>query len=73
MGYLKSRDLTMNWETIAKIRKNTKLKIILKGIMNPLDAKIARDYCDAIWVSTHGGRQLDTIPTTIEILPAIKR
>jgi isopentenyl diphosphate isomerase/L-lactate dehydrogenase-like FMN-dependent dehydrogenase len=41
------------------------LKIVLKGIMHPLDAKIAKDYCDAIWVSNHGGRQLDNVPATI--------
>lgn len=62
----------MNWSTIAKIRASTKLKIVLKGIMNHLDAKIAINYCDAIWVSNHGGRQLDTISSTIRVLPGIK-
>lgn len=69
---LANRDLTLSWETIKKIRENTKLKIVLKGIMHPLDAKIAVDYCDAIWVSNHGGRQLDGISSTINILPSIK-
>lgn len=55
----------MNWETIAKIRKLTKLKIILKGILHPSDAAIAAKYCDAIYISNHGGRQLDTVPATI--------
>ena len=31
------------------------------------------NYCDAIWVSNHGGRQLDTVSATIDILPEIKR
>jgi 4-hydroxymandelate oxidase len=62
---LKNRDLSLNWETIAKIRKLTKLKIILKGILHPSDAAIAAKYCDAIYISNHGGRQLDTVPATI--------
>jgi len=61
----------LNWQTIAKIRKLTKLKIILKGILHPEDAAIAVNYCDAIYVSNHGGRQLDTVPATIEVLPKI--
>jgi isopentenyl diphosphate isomerase/L-lactate dehydrogenase-like FMN-dependent dehydrogenase len=68
---LENRDLSLNWETIRKIRKITKLKIILKGILHPADAAIAVDYCDAIYVSNHGGRQLDTVPSTISVLPKI--
>lgn len=61
----------MNWDTIAKLRKQTNLKIVLKGILHPKDAEIATKYCDAIYVSNHGGRQLDTVPATIEALPAV--
>ena len=50
----------------------TKLKIVLKGIMHPEDAKIAKNYCDAIWVSNHGGRQLDGVLATIDTLPQIR-
>lgn len=63
--------MTLNWETITKIRSLTKLKIILKGILHPLDAIAAVKVCDAIYVSNHGGRQLDTVPATIEVLPSI--
>lgn len=38
VAYLKNRDLSLNWETIAKIRKLTNLKIVLKGILHPKDA-----------------------------------
>lgn len=55
----------MTWETIDKIRKVTKLKIVLKGILSHEDAKIAMKYCDAIWVSNHGGRQLDGVPSPV--------
>lgn len=62
----------MTWECIEKIRKVTKLKIVLKGILSYEDAKIAKNYCDAIWVSNHGGRQLDGVPSPIEVLPRIR-
>lgn len=51
----------------------TKLKIILKGILNVEDALIANDLnIDAIWISNHGGRQLDTSPLSYSVLPIIK-
>lgn len=39
--------------------------------MHPQDAVIAADYCDAIYISNHGGRQLDNIDATIQVLPKI--
>ena len=59
---------------MVKLRKITKLKIILKGVMCAEDAKIALEYhnkgvIDGIWVSNHGGRQLDETISTIEALP----
>ena len=57
------RDLSLDWAKIKRIRERTKLKIILKGIMNPKDALIAVDYCDAIYISNHGGSQ-HFIPVT---------
>ena len=50
----------------------TSLKIVLKGILHPADAQLAVEYgADAVIVSNHGGRQLDTVPATIDLLPAI--
>jgi L-lactate dehydrogenase (cytochrome) len=47
-------------------------KLILKGIMDPEDALLAKNVgADAIIVSNHGGRQLDGAPSSIEALPAI--
>ena len=40
--------------------------------MHPRDAEIAIKYCDAIYVSNHGGRQLDGVQSTINVLPLIK-
>ena len=56
------------------MKKTTNLKIILKGVVDPNDALIAHKIgVDAIWISNHGGRQLDTAPATIEALPPIKK
>jgi len=44
----------------------TDLPIIVKGILSAADAKIAADLgCDGVFVSNHGGRQLDTAPATV--------
>eukprot|EP00344_Euplotes_crassus_P004341 CAMPEP_0197000852 /NCGR_PEP_ID=MMETSP1380-20130617/5700_1 /TAXON_ID=5936 /ORGANISM="Euplotes crassus, Strain CT5" /LENGTH=362 /DNA_ID=CAMNT_0042418305 /DNA_START=75 /DNA_END=1163 /DNA_ORIENTATION=+ len=57
------------WKDILKIRQFTSLPIILKGIQCKEDAAKAVEYgADAIWVSNHGARQLDTTPASIEVL-----
>lgn len=62
----------LSWKNIEWLRKVTELKIVLKGIVHPEDAKLAvRHGVDAVLVSNHGGRQLDTVPATINLLPAI--
>jgi len=65
-------DPSMTWEDIAWIRKIWDRKLILKGILDPEDARQALHVgADAIIVSNHGGRQLDGAPSTIRALPAI--
>lgn len=60
------------WEDIAWLRSQTRLPILLKGILNPDDAVKAVDLgIDGIIVSNHGGRTLDTLPATIDALPAV--
>lgn len=67
-------DRTLNWDDIAWLRRNTTLKIVVKGVMTVDDALISiRNGVDAIWISNHGARQLDTTPATIEVLPEIAR
>jgi (S)-2-hydroxy-acid oxidase len=70
-GSMHSSSLT--WDGSMKfLRENTKMKIILKGIMTPEDAELAVHHkADAIIVSNHGGRQLDSVPATLEVLPDI--
>ena len=63
---------TPTWKDIEFIRKNTKLPLILKGITHPSYAKKAIEIgIDGIVVSNHGGRVLDTLVTTMDILPKI--
>jgi L-lactate dehydrogenase (cytochrome) len=65
-------DPSLSWDDLKWIRKLWKGKIILKGILDPEDARIALDTgCDAIIVSNHGGRQLDGAPSSIRALPKI--
>ncbi len=65
-------DPRLNWGDVEWIKKRWGGKIILKGIMEPEDARLAVDSgADALIVSNHGGRQLDGAPSAIRALPAI--
>lgn len=67
-------DPRLNWDTIAKLRDKWGGKIIIKGILDPDDAKEAvKVGADAIVVSNHGGRQLDGALSSIKVLPSIVR
>jgi (S)-2-hydroxy-acid oxidase len=67
-------DKRLSWKDIEWVRKQTTMKIVVKGVMTADDALAAvRHGVDAIWVSNHGARQLDTTPATIEVLPEIVR
>jgi len=62
----------LSWEHIDWLRSVTALPIALKGVMHPDDARMAVDRgIDALLVSNHGGRQLDSVPATIDLLPVI--
>ncbi|MQS76360.1 lactate oxidase [Companilactobacillus halodurans] len=57
---------------IQKIKDITHLPVIVKGIQSPYDAQLAIEFgADGIWVSNHGGRQLDGGPASFEVLPYI--
>lgn len=67
-------DPSLTWNDIERLRCDSRLPIILKGIMNPLDVAPALDLeVSGIIVSNHGGRQLDTTESTIRILPEMAR
>ena len=63
-----------DWNTLQRIRDAWKGKLIIKGIMNSEDAiKIKDSGADAIQVSNHGGRQLDSATAAINALPNIRK
>ncbi|TMH04000.1 MAG: alpha-hydroxy-acid oxidizing protein [Betaproteobacteria bacterium] len=65
-------DPRLNWGDVEWIKKRWGGKLILKGILDAEDAKLAADSgADALIVSNHGGRQLDGAPSSIAALPAI--
>jgi 4-hydroxymandelate oxidase len=65
---------SLTWTDIEWLKSLTKLPVLLKGILNPNDAEKAIQIgCSGIIVSNHSGRNLDTVPATIEVLPSIAR
>ena len=65
-------DPTLNWGDVEWIKKRWGGKLILKGIMDAEDARLAADSgADALIVSNHGGRQLDGAESSIRALPRI--
>ncbi|GGU13295.1 alpha-hydroxy acid oxidase [Lentzea flava] len=60
------------WEDVERLRSITSLPVWLKGILHPADAVLAAGHGAAgIFVSNHGGRQLDLVPAAVEALPAV--
>jgi 4-hydroxymandelate oxidase len=67
---MRSADLT--WDSLEEIRSWAPLPLVLKGILTHEDARLAVDHgADAIWVSNHGGRQLDRVAAGIDVLEEI--
>ena len=63
-----------DWNTLKRVRDKWKGKLIVKGVMSPDDAiKIKEAGADAIQVSNHGGRQLDSATAAINMLPLIRK
>jgi isopentenyl diphosphate isomerase/L-lactate dehydrogenase-like FMN-dependent dehydrogenase len=61
-----------NWSYLDRLRKMTKMKVLLKGIDTAEDAVLAREHgADGVVVSNHGGRATDTGRGTIDILPEV--
>lgn len=62
----------LSWRHVEMIRRRSRIPLILKGISALEDAGMAVDHgVDSIFVSNHGGRQLDHAPGTMELLPEI--
>ncbi|MBT2512597.1 alpha-hydroxy-acid oxidizing protein [Arthrobacter sp. ISL-30] len=60
------------WEQFAKLRSEWCGNLVIKGIMDAEDAvRAVEEGADGIFVSNHGGRQFDSQPATIDVLPSI--
>jgi (S)-2-hydroxy-acid oxidase len=65
-------DRSLTWDDIRWLKKTTTMKVVIKGVLSGEDAiKGLEAGADAIWVSNHGARQLDTTPATIESLKEV--
>ncbi|GAA4240809.1 alpha-hydroxy acid oxidase [Actinomadura meridiana] len=63
---------TISWEHVGRLIELTSLPVVLKGVLHPEDAGTALDLgVSGLIVSNHGGRQLDTVPATVDVLPEI--
>jgi (S)-mandelate dehydrogenase len=61
------------WEEVAKYREHWKGPLVLKGVLHPADAERAVALgVDGLFVTNHGGRQIEALPTSIDALPAIR-
>ena len=73
-GYAGSQmDRYLDWQYLEEVRSIWKGPIVLKGLMDNRDALKAKDYVDAIYLSNHGGRQLDLAPSPLQVLPQIRK
>ncbi|KAE9418765.1 hypothetical protein Angca_006715, partial [Angiostrongylus cantonensis] len=75
MHYVSNQiDSTLDWSVVDWLLRITKLPVLVKGIMRGDDADEAvRRGVQGIIVSNHGGRQIDSAPATIEVLPEVVR
>jgi L-lactate dehydrogenase (cytochrome) len=65
-------DPSVTWEDIAWVRENWNGRLVVKGILDPEDARRAAEVgVDGVIVSNHGGRQLDSVPSTVRALPDV--
>ncbi|MEA2437937.1 MAG: hypothetical protein QOF65_2493 [Thermoleophilaceae bacterium] len=65
-------DPSVTWDDIAWVREQWPDRLVVKGVLDPEDARRAADVgVDGIVVSNHGGRQLDSVPSTARALPDV--
>ena len=65
-------DMSLTWSDLGWVRRHWDGPVIVKGILDPADARAAMEHgADAIVVSNHGGRQLESAPSALERLPAV--
>ena len=71
---LDMRGVGLTWDVLDEIRSWSSLPLVLKGILTGEDAELAVEHgADGVWVSNHGGRQLDRTAASIEVLDEVVR
>jgi 4-hydroxymandelate oxidase len=71
-GTLADVDPTLTWRDLEWVREAIELPLVLKGVVTREDALLAVEHgVDAVWVSNHGGRQLDGVAASIDALPEV--
>jgi len=71
-GNAMAMKVDLNWDDVDYCRSQTGLPVIVKSILSPRQAvQAVRRGCAAVWLSNHGGRQLDNTPSAITILPQV--
>ncbi len=69
---MRSFHRSITWDLIDKIRQTTRMRIVIKGVMTAEDAELCvKNGIEGIIVSNHGGRQLESLLSTIEVLPEV--
>ena len=63
----------LDWDYLKEVRDIWSGPIILKGLMDINDAVQASKIIDAIYLSNHGGRQIDLVPNPLQVLPSIRK
>jgi 4-hydroxymandelate oxidase len=65
-------DPTFTWDRLARLRAACPVPVVVKGVLHPDDARLAIEHgCDGVWVSNHGGRQLDQAVPSLEVLEEV--
>ena len=66
------RNVSVTWDDVAWLRSVSRLPLLLKGVLTAEDAQTGVEAgADGVIVSNHGGRNLDTLPATIDALPEV--
>ena len=72
LGHTAMRSDSLTWDDLRVLRKLWPHQLIVKGLLHPQDARLAADCgADGVIVSNHGGRNLDSAPAPMEVLPQI--
>ncbi len=71
-GFFSLMDLTLTWRDLEALVQESPIPVLVKGVHHPADAELAVQHGAAgVIVSNHGGRQLDGVPASIDMLPRV--